>query len=184
MVKIDTADVKRGTILDMDGGLYRVTDTSHTHMWRQWATYSFKVKEITTGKTKLSTYNAGTTLEQADVQTLNALFLYAAGDSYTFMLNDTAEMVELDKEFIEDITGYLKENLDVFVMMHEWNVLWVILPSTISYVITETVPGLKGNRAQSGKKPATIETGMEIQVPIHKSEWDTITVNTQTGDVS
>lgn len=78
MVKIDTSDVKRGTILEMDNGLYRVTDTSHTHMGRQGATYSFKVKEITTGKTKLVTYNAGTTLQQAEVQTLNALFLYQA----------------------------------------------------------------------------------------------------------
>jgi elongation factor P len=123
-------------------------------------------------------------LEEADVQTLNALFLYTAGDSYTFMLNDTAEMVELDEDLVEDVAGYLKENLDVFLMMHEGNTLGVILPSTIQYVITETVPGLKGNRAQSGKKPATLETGMTIQVPIHKSEGDTVTVNTQTGDVS
>lgn len=100
------------------------------------------------------------------------------------MINDTAEMIELEQDVIEDIAGYLKENLDVYVMMHEGNTLGVILPATIEYTITETVPGIKGNRAQSGKKPATIETGMEIQVPIHKSEGDTVTVNTQTGDVS
>jgi elongation factor P len=100
------------------------------------------------------------------------------------MLNDTAEMIELHEDFVEDVAGYLKENLDVFLMMHEGNTLGVILPATIQYTIAETVPGLKGNRAQSGKKPATLETGMEVQVPIHKSEGDTVTVNTQTGDIS
>jgi elongation factor P len=139
-------------------------------MGRQGATYSFKVKEITTGKTKLTTYNAGTTLEQADVQTVTALFLYKAADSFTFMINDTSEMVELEGDVVEEIAGYLKENLDVYVMMFEGNVLGVILPNSIDYVITETVPGMKGNRAQAGKKPATIETGMEIQVPLHKNE--------------
>gem|GEM_PF-2533776 len=122
-MKIDTSNVKKGTVLSMDGGLYKVTDMSHTHMGRQGATYSFKVKEITTGKTKLSTYNAGTILEEADVQTLNAVFLYKAGQNYSFMENDTGEMHEIDESMIDDITGYLKENLDVYVMIHEGNVI-------------------------------------------------------------
>jgi len=88
-MKIDTSDVKKGTILNLDDQLYRVTDTSHTHMGRQGATYSFKVKGITTGKTKIVTYNAGTVLEQAEVQTKSAIFLYSAGDDYSFMINDT-----------------------------------------------------------------------------------------------
>lgn len=123
MVKVETSDVKKGTILQMDNGLFRVVDTSHTHMGRQGATYSFKIKEITTGKTKVFTCNSGTTLEQADVQTMNALFLYQAGPAYTFMVTDTAEMVEMEEDTIEDISGYLKENLDVFLMMFEGNVL-------------------------------------------------------------
>jgi elongation factor P len=184
MVKIDTSDVKKGTILEMDGGLYRVVDISHTHMGRQGATYGFKVKEITTGKTKVNTYNAGTTLEQAEVSTMNALFLYSAGDSYTFMVGDTGEMYEVDESIVDDIAAYLKENLDVFLVIYQGNVIAVILPTTIEYTIQSTVPGLKGNRSQSGKKPATIETGTEIMVPLHKNEGDTVVVNTQTGAVS
>ncbi|USN56419.1 MAG: elongation factor P [Candidatus Peribacteria bacterium] len=184
MVKIDTSDVKRGTILEMDGGLYRVVDISHTHMGRQGATYGFKVKEVTTGKTKVNTYNAGTVLEQADVSTMNALYLYHTGDAYSFMVGDTGEMFEVQEDIIDDMSGYLKDNMDVFLMMYKGQVINVILPTTVEYVITNTVPGLKGDRSNAGKKPATIETGIEIQVPLHKNEGDTITVNTLTGDVN
>ncbi len=184
MVKIDTANVKRGTILEMDGGLYKVVDVSHTHMGRQGATYGFKVKEVTTGKTKVSTYNAGTTLEEAEVSTMNALFLYNAGDTYSFMVSDTGEMYDLDLSIVEDVAGWLKENMDVYLMVYKGNVINVILPTTVEYTITETMPGVKGDRANAGKKPATIETGMEIQVPLHKNTGDTITVNTLTGDVN
>ncbi len=184
MAKIDTAKVKRGTILKIDDKLFRVVDTSHTHMGRGGATDTFKVKDIVSGKTNVFTYNAGTTLEQADVQTNSAIFLYEAGGMYSFMENDTGEMFELDESKIDDVVGFLKENLDVYLMIYEGEVLGVILPTTIEYTITSTVPGVKWNRAQSGTKPATIETGMEIQVPLHKSEGDTVTVNTLTGDAS
>ncbi len=184
MGKIDTAKVKRGTILKIDEKLFRVVETGHTHMWRWGATDTFKVKDIVSGKTNVFTYNAGTTLEEAEVQTNAAIFLYQAGDVYSFMENDTGEMYELSEEAVDDVVGFLKENLDVYLMIYEGNVLGVILPTTIEYTITSTVPWVKGNRAQSGTKPATIETGMEIQVPLHKSEWDTVTVNTLTGDAS
>lgn len=171
-------------MLKIDGQLFRVTDTSHTHMGRGGATYNFKVKNIITGKTNTFTYNASTTLEQADLQTKNAIFLYGSGDSYSFMENDTGDIHDVSKDTVEDVLGYLKENLDVFLMIYEGNVIGVILPTTITYTITSTIPGVKGDRAQAGKKPATIETGMEIQVPLHKNEGDTVTVNTETGMAS
>ncbi|MBR6907963.1 hypothetical protein IKN40_05755 [bacterium] len=93
-------------------------------------------------------------------------------------------MHEIQADTIEDITGYLKDNLDVYLQIYNGNVINVILPSTITYVIKDTVPGIKGNRAQSGTKPATLETGMEIQVPLHKEIGDTVTLNTLTGGVS
>ncbi len=183
-MKIDTSDVKKGTILNLDDQLYRVTDTSHTHMGRQGATYSFKVKGITTGKTKIVTYNAGTILEQAEVQTKSAIFLYNAGEQYSFMINDSGEIHELGPDDVEDVAGYLKENLDVYLMIYQDNVIGVILPTTVEYIIRQTMPGIKGDRAQAGKKTATLETGMEIQVPLHKNEGDTVIVNTSTGEAS
>ncbi len=184
MWKIDTSKVKRWTILKIEGNLFRVTDIGHTHMARWGATYNFKVKDIVSGKTNNFTYNSGTILEQADVGTQNAIFLYQAGSSYTFMENDTGELYEVEEEMIEDIIAYLKENMDCFLMMYEGNVIWVILPATIEYTIESTVPWVKGNRAQAGTKPATTETGLEIQVPLHKETWDKVTVNTLTWESS
>jgi len=183
-MKIDTSKVKRWTVLQIDGKLFKVTDIGHTHMARGGATYNYKVKDIVSGKTNTFTYNSSTMLEEADVKTQSAVFLYEAGGSYSFMENDTGEMYELEKDVIDDIVGYLKENLDVYLMMFEWNILWVILPTTIEYTIKSTVPGIKWNRAHSGTKPATIETGIEIQVPLHKEVWDVVTVNTITGECS
>jgi elongation factor P len=96
------------------------------------------------------------------------------------MENDTGEMYDLGEDVVGDVAPYLKENLDLFLMIHNGQVLSVILPATISYTIKSTVPGIKGDRSKTGKKPATLETGLEIQIPLHKSEGDTITVNTLT----
>jgi elongation factor P len=88
----------------------------------------------------------------------------------------------LSKDSIEDIVLYLKENMDLFLMVYKGNVLNVILPATVTYKIASTVPGVKGDRAQAGKKPATLETGLELMVPLHKNEWDEVIVNTETGE--
>ena len=122
-MKIDTSKVKKGTILKIDDKLFRVTDIGHTHMGRGGATYNFKVKDIVSGKTNNFTYNAGTILEEAEVRTNGAIFLYNAGESYTFMENDTGEMHELESDTIDDVIPFLKENLDCHVMIYEGNVI-------------------------------------------------------------
>jgi len=183
-MKIETAKVKKWTILKIDNNLFRVADISHTHMARGGATYNFKVKDIVSGKTNNFTYNSWTMLEEAEVQTNSSVYLYNSWDTYSFMENDTGEIFDVDSDKIDDITPYLKENLDVYLMMYQWNVIWVILPTTIEYKITSTVPWIKWNRAQSWTKPATVETGLEIQVPLHKSEWDIVTVNTLTWEAN
>ena len=184
MVKITTSDVKKWSILLIDGKLVKVSETSHNHTWRWGAVDTYKVKDIVTWKTNMYTYNSWAVLEQAEIATQNAVYLYNSGDTYSFMENDTGEIHEIQADTIEDITGYLKDNLDVYLQIYNGNVINVILPSTITYVIKDTVPGIKGNRAQSGTKPATLETGMEIQVPLHKEIGDTVTLNTLTGGVS
>jgi len=184
MVKVDTSKVKKGMILEIDGKLARVVETAHTHMGRWGATDTYKLKDIVSWKTTIFTCNAGTILEQAEVQNMAAVFLYSAGDTYTFMENDTWEMYDLDREKIDDVVDYLKENLDVYLTVFKGEVLWVILPTTVSYVITSTVPGVKWNRMQAGTKPATIETWLEVQVPLHKNEWDTVIINTVTWEAS
>ncbi len=184
VMKIDTANVKKWTILQIEWKLYKVLDIWHTHTGRWSATYTFKVKNIIDGGNLNLTYKSGTTLEQADVATKNAVFLYQAGDTYSFMENDTSEMRDLSKDEISDVVPYLKENLDCFLVIFDDNVISVILPNVIEYTVASTVPGIKGNRASTGKKPATMDNGLEIQVPLHVSEWATVRVNTVTGETA
>lgn len=108
-MKINPADVKRGTILDINQKLFRVTDISHTHMARGGATYTFKAKDVVSAKTNTFTYQSTVTLEEAEVQTLNATFLYQAGPSYSFMEVDTGTMHEVDQSVVDESAPYLKE---------------------------------------------------------------------------
>gem|GEM_PF-2371079 len=96
-------------------------------------------------------------MEQVEVQTKNAIFLYQGLDTYSFMEQDTSEIYDLPEDQIEDVVPYLKENLDCFIMLFDGNVIGVILPNVIEYTIAETVPGIKGDRSTAGKKPATLD---------------------------
>jgi len=183
-MKLDVSEIKKNTILEIDGQLFKVVDFSFMQMQQRQGSYSFKMKNLVTGSVQALTYKSGTVLEKGEVITKNALFLYTAGDSYTFMENDTGEMHDLDKSMVDDITWYLKENMDCFVMVYKGNVISVILPPTVSYKIISTVPWVKWDRAQAGKKPATLETGMEIMIPLHKNEGDTVTLNTLTWETN
>jgi elongation factor P len=112
-------------------------------MARGGATYTFKAKDVISGKTNTFTYQSTVTLEQAEVQTVTSTFLYKAGTSYSFMENDTGEMHDIEEDTIDDIALYLKDGLDCYLMKFEGNVINVLLPQTITYVITQTVPGIK-----------------------------------------
>jgi len=183
-MKLDVSEIKKNTILEIDGNLLKVLDFSFMQMQqRQWS-YTFKVKNLITWGVQNMTYKSGSVIEKADVVTKSAIFLYAAWDSYTFMENDTGEMYELDIAMVDDITGYLKENMDCYVMVYKGNVISIILPPTVTYTIASTVPGIKWDRAQAGKKPATIETGMEIMIPLHKNKGDTVLLNTLTWETN
>lgn len=183
-MKIDTSDVKKGTVLQVEGKLFKVIDMGHTHTGRGSATYSFKCKDIINGWNQVLTYKSWTTLEAVDVVTKNAVFLYTGGDTYTFMENDTSEMYEIPADKIEDAIPYLKENLDCYLMMLDGNVIGVILPNVIEYKIASTVPGVKWDRAQGGRKPATLENGLEVNVPLHLEEGAVVRVNTVTWETA
>jgi len=183
-MKIDTASAKKGAILQVDGKLYKILDVSHTHTGRGGATYTFKAYNIIDGGNQQLTYKSGTILEKVDVQTLSAIYLYTTGAAYTFMENDSSLMHEIPAEEIEDVSPYLKENLDCYLMIFDGRVIGVIPPTTVEYVIAETVPGVKGDRASAGKKPATLENGLEIQVPLHLEAGAIVKVNTTTGEIA
>ena len=183
-MKLDVSEIKKNTILEIDGQLFKVIDFAFMQCQQRQGSYTFKLKNLISWGVQNTTYKSWSTIEKADVTTKNAIFLYKAGDTYTFMENDTGDMHDLNKDMVDDIEWYLKENMDCFVMVYKGNVISVILPPTIAYKIIATVPGVKGDRAQAGKKPATLETGMEIMIPLHKNEGDTVTINTLTGETN
>lgn len=183
MVKIDVSDARRGVVLDIEGSLYKVTDTGHTHTGRWWATYTVKAKNVVTGYNNTFTWKSGTMLENADLSTLNATYLYTDGSSYSFMINDTGEIVEISWDDLGDNVDFLKENLNCFVQVYNDNVIGVLLPGVITYKIAQTLPGDKWNRATAGTKEATLENGLVIQVQMHKSEGDEVSVNTTSRSV-
>lgn len=183
-MKIDTSEVKKGVILQVETKLFKVIDIGHTHTGRGSATYSFKVKDIINGGNQTLTYKSGVTLESVEVLTKNAVFLYSSSDTYSFMENDSSEIYEIPTDKIEDVIPYLKENLDVFLMIFDGNVIGVILPNVIEYIVASTVPGVKGDRASAGKKPATLENGLEVQIALHLEEGAKVRVNTVTGEVA
>lgn len=184
MWKVDVSDAKKNVVLEVDGQLLKVIDVSFMQMQqRQWS-YTLKVRNLITGWVQNITYKSGTTLDQAEVMTKNAIYLYNSGDMYSFMENDTGEIQELHKDAIADVVPYLKENLDLFLMMYKGNVLSVILPTTITYTIVSTVPGVKWDRAQAGRKPATLETWLEVSVPLYRNEGDSVTLNTITNEIN
>lgn len=180
--KLNVSEIKKWVILEIDGDLFRVVDVSFMQCQQRQGTYTIKLKNLITWSVQSKPFKSGTVIDKADVITKNAVYLYSSWDDYSFMENDTWEMHDLNKDSIEDIIPYLKENMDLFLMVHQWNVLNVILPVTVTYTIKLTVPWVKGDRAQAGKKPATLETGLEIMIPLHKNEGDEVTVNTETGE--
>jgi len=115
-----------------------------------------------------------------EVQTKNAIFLYSGIDTYAFMEQDTSEIYDLPEDQIEDVIPYLKENLDCYIMLFDGNVIGVILPNVIEYTIAQTVPGVKGDRATAGKKPATLDNGLETMVALHLEAGAVVRINTVT----
>lgn len=182
-MKIDVSEVKRGTILKIGDWLWRVAETSHMHKGRGSATYGFKIKNIQTGQVKEITHKAASTLESAEVAYKNGQYLYCGGDTYTFMEFDTSELYELSKDLVSDILDYLKENMDLFLVIYEDTVIGVLLPEIVIYEVTDTMPGVKGDRSQAGTKPATLETWAVVEVPLYIENGDKVEVNTTTNQV-
>lgn len=181
-MKIDISSLKKQDVIILDNDLYRILDISHTHTWRWSATYTLRIKNIRTWNVKDVTFKSWTSLEIAEVNTKLATYLYNHENNYIFMENDTAEMYEVNESLIEDIIPFLKENLQIYLVIYEWKIVSIILPPVIEYKIIDTVPWVKWDRATAWKKWAKLETWLEVQVPLHKNIWDTVMYNINTNE--
>ena len=179
---IETGAIKKGMTIELDGRLYKILILKHIKIARGSAQVRMKLRNITEGHTIERTFQAGERFAVARLERQEAQFLYRDGGLFYFMYTDTFEQSPVSSELLEDVVGYLLEGMTLDLILHGEVPIGVELPTTVDLRVTETDPGYKGDTAQGGTKPATLETGLTVNVPLFVNEQDTIKVDTRTGE--
>jgi elongation factor P len=179
---ISTGDVRKGVIIELDGQLMKVLDWTHIKMARGSAQVRMKLQNVRKGDITERTFQAGTRWPRARVDQRKVQYLYNDGDSYHFMDSETYDQFAIRGGMLGDDARFLKENTEVLVSMYEGEVLGVELPVTVDLTVTQTDRGFAGDTATGAKKPATLETGLVVQVPLFVNEGDTLRIDTRTGE--
>jgi elongation factor P len=177
-----TNDLKNGLVLDLDGQLWSIVQFQHVKPGKGGAFVRTTLKNVLSGKVVDRTFNAGTKVETATVDKRSMTYLYREGDDFVFMDSQTYEQVPVPAGTVGDGAGYLLENNEVVVAIHDGTPLYVELPTSVELVIEQTDPGLQGDRSTGGTKPATLETGAQVQVPLFITTGEKIRVDTRSGD--
>ena len=177
-----TADIKNGIVIKIDGQLWSVVEFQHVKPGKGGAFVRTKLKNVMTGKVVDKTYNAGTKIEIENVDRRDFTYLYNDGDSFVFMDVADYDQINVPAATVGDAANFLLENQQVQIAMNNGNPLYVELPASVVLEITYTEPGLQGDRSSAGTKPATVETGYEIQVPLFVEAGTKVKVDTRTGD--
>ena len=177
-----TADIKNGVVLSIDGQLWNVIEFQHVKPGKGGAFVRTKLKNVVSGKVVDRTYNAGAKIEIENVDRRDFTYLYNDGDTYVFMDVDNYDQLSVGSATVGDAKNFMLENLQVQIALNNDNPLYVELPASVVLEITYTEPGLQGDRSSAGTKPATVETGYEIQVPLFVEQGTKVMVDTRTGD--
>jgi elongation factor P len=176
-----TADIKNGVVLNMDGQLWTVIDFQHVKPGKGGAFVRTKVKNVMSGKVVDRTFNAGAKIETETVDRADYQYLYADGENFVFMDLGNYDQITLTEAQVGDAPKFMLENQNVTIALHNGNPLYVELPASVVLEITYTEPGLQGDRSSAGTKPATVETGHEIQVPLFINQNTKVKVDTRDG---
>nr|WP_272902187.1 elongation factor P [Brevibacterium daeguense] len=177
-----TNDLKNGMVLVLEGQLWQVLEFQHVKPGKGPAFVRTKIKNVLSGKIIDKTFNAGTKVETATVDRRDMQYLYNDGTDYVFMDSADYDQVTISPELVGDAANFMLENQDVQIAFHEGTALYIELPASVELVIAHTEPGLQGDRSTGGSKPATLETGYEIQVPLFLEEGTRVKVDTRSGD--
>jgi elongation factor P len=178
-----TNDLKNGLVLKLDGGdLWTVVEFQHVKPGKGGAFVRTKLKNILSGKVVDKTFNAGVKVEVANVDKREMQYSYPDGDEFVFMDTETYDMLNVTRTTLGDVANYLLENTLATVAIHEGAPLYVELPAAVVLEVTHTEPGLQGDRSTGGTKPATLETGAEIKVPLFITTGEKVKVDTRSGD--
>lgn len=177
-----TNDLKNGMTLDLDGQLWTVVEFQHVKPGKGPAFVRTKLKNVLSGKVVEKTFNAGIKVEIAILERREMQFLYKDGEDFVFMDSSSFDQMTIPGETVGEMANYMLENTDAVVAIHEGNPLFVELPASVELTITYTEPGLQGDRSSAGSKPAELETGISIQVPLFIKQGEKVLVDTRTGE--
>ncbi len=182
MSQISTAEFRRGVTIEMNDKLYAVLSYEHNKTARGSAQVRMKLRDVRSGAIIEHTVQAGTRFDRARVDRRDMQYLYSDDDFYYFMNTETYDQIPVDAAKVGDAAQFLKENDLCEVSLYGEEVIAVELPGSVALTVAATDPGVRGDTAQGGSKPATMETGLVVQVPLFISEGEVIRVNTQTGE--
>ncbi|HEX6032497.1 MAG TPA: elongation factor P [Tepidiformaceae bacterium] len=178
---ISTGELKKGVTIELDGKLYSILDYSHIKMGRGSAQVRVKFRDVRSGAITEQTFQAGTKWPRARVERREMQYLYNDGEFFNFMNTETFEQIPVAADKVGDANLYLKENDTCEVVLYGDEVIGIELPLTVELTITETDPGFKGDTATGGTKPATLETGLVVNVPLFLETGQKIKINTDSG---
>jgi elongation factor P len=177
-----TADIKNGVVLSIDGQLWNVIEFQHVKPGKGGAFVRTKLKNVVTGKVVDRTYNAGAKVDIENVDRRDFTYLYNDGEGFVFMDATDYDQITVPAATVGDAANFMLENQSVTIALNNGNPLYVDLPASVVLEITYTEPGLQGDRSTGGTKPATVETGYEIQVPLFLETGTKVKVDTRTGE--
>ncbi|PLR76469.1 elongation factor P [Bacillus sp. V3-13] len=178
---ISVNDFRTGLTIEVDGAIWRVLDFQHVKPGKGAAFVRSKLRNLRTGAIQEKTFRAGEKVAKAQIDNRKMQYLYANGNQHVFMDNESYDQIELPANSIEYELKFLKENMEVFIMMYQGETLGIELPNTVVLEVTETEPGIKGDTASGGSKPAIMETGLTVQVPFFVNQGDKLIINTTDG---
>ncbi len=176
-----TADFKNGLVLQIDGQLWQIIEFQHVKPGKGPAFVRTKLKNVLSGKVVDKTYNAGVKVDTATVDRRDATYLYRDGADFVFMDSEDYEQNSLPEALVGRLAGFLLEGMAVQIAFHDGAPLYLELPVTVELLVASTEPGLQGDRSSAGTKPATLETGAEIQVPLFINTGDKLKVDSRDG---
>lgn len=178
---VTTSELKKGLTIQMDGDLYKVMDWQHNKQGRGSAQVRLQLRNLRTGSNIERTYQAGAKFDDVRLERRELQFMYADGDVYNFMDPETYEQSTLSGAQLGDAVNYMRENDNIEILVHGDDFVDIDLPAAVVLTVTQSEPGVKGDTATGATKPATLETGLTINVPLFVNEGDRVKVDTRSG---
>ena len=178
---IETGELRKGSTIEIDGTLYQVIEVEHVKIGRGSAQVRMKLRDVRGGHIIDKSVQAGSRFTRARVERQPAQYLYSEDDLHYFMNTDTYDQFPLNKDHLGDALDYLKENATCNLLMYGDEAVGIELPAAVELAVTQTDPGVRGDTAQGGTKPATLETGITVNVPLFINTGDVLKVDTRTG---